>query len=226
MSERHARCGRSWASAPEQDVVDSASFAQRRRSDRRSACRTSRDCARRASVGCARRGARPPRDDCRIALVRSTSPSMPAGFRLELLELLDAAASQPGASRVAAVRIARLADVAGDELDLLVVVDANDGLLPRDDMHDALVSETLADAIGRASRGAFIAPTVGVCERSRAQRAGRGGGRRASRRPRILARGRRPARRLRHRRSSTRSSAPASPWTQRSRVQRVHPAWT
>ena len=83
-------------------------------------------------------------------------------FRLELLELLDASAAQPGASRVAAVRIARLADVAGDALDLLVVVDVNEGVLPRDDMHDALVSEALAEAIGRTSRGAFIAPTVGA----------------------------------------------------------------
>lgn len=85
-----------------------------------------------------------------------------AGFRLELVELLDAAASQPGAGRAAAVRIARLADVAGDALDLLVVADANEGALPRDDTHDALVSETLAEAIARASRGAFVAPTPGV----------------------------------------------------------------
>ncbi len=85
----------------------------------------------------------------------------PATFRLELLELLDAAASQPGASRVGAVRIARLADVAGDSLDLLVVVDVNEGVLPHDDAHDAVVSEALAEAIARASRGAFIAPTAG-----------------------------------------------------------------
>jgi ATP-dependent helicase/nuclease subunit B len=84
------------------------------------------------------------------------------GFRLELLELLDAAAAQPGAGRAGAVRIARLADVAGDELDLLVVVDANEGVLPRDDSRDALVSETLADAIARASRGEFAAPAPGA----------------------------------------------------------------
>jgi RecB family exonuclease len=83
-------------------------------------------------------------------------------FRLQLIELLDATASQPGAARVAAVRIARLVDVAGDDLDLLIVVDANEGLLPRDDVHDALVSEALAEAIVRASHGAFVAPTAGV----------------------------------------------------------------
>jgi hypothetical protein len=84
------------------------------------------------------------------------------GFRLELVELLDGAASQPGAGRAAAVRIARLADIAGDDLDLLVVVDASEGLLPRDDSHDALVSETLGEAIGRASRGAFVPSAPGA----------------------------------------------------------------
>ena len=85
-----------------------------------------------------------------------------SGFRLELVELLDAAASQPGAGRAAAVRIARLADVAGESLDLLVVLDANEGLLPRDDPHDALVSDSLAEAIAKASRGAFVAPAQGA----------------------------------------------------------------
>lgn len=80
----------------------------------------------------------------------------PAAFRLELLELLDAGASQPGGARAGAIRIARLADIAGDALDMLVVMDANDGLLPRDDTHDALVSETLGEAISRASRGSFV----------------------------------------------------------------------
>jgi hypothetical protein len=63
------------------------------------------------------------------------------------------------------VRVARLADVAGDALDLLVVLDANDGILPRDDAHDAhdaLVSESLADALAKASRGAYSAPTAGA----------------------------------------------------------------
>ena len=84
------------------------------------------------------------------------------GFRLELIELLDAAASQPSAGRAAAVRVARLADIAGDALELLVVVDANEGVLPRDDTHDALVSETLAEAIERAGRGDFVAPAPGA----------------------------------------------------------------
>jgi hypothetical protein len=82
-------------------------------------------------------------------------------FRLELVELLDSSPSQPGGGRAAAVRIARLADVAGDALDLLVVVDANEGILPRDDAHDALVSEALAEAIAKASRGSFVAAAPG-----------------------------------------------------------------
>ncbi|MBX3187557.1 MAG: PD-(D/E)XK nuclease family protein [Labilithrix sp.] len=82
-------------------------------------------------------------------------------FRLELASSIDEAASQPGAGRAAAVRVARLGDVAGDDLDLLVVVDANEGVLPRDDTHDPLVSESLADALARASGGAFVAPAAG-----------------------------------------------------------------
>jgi RecB family exonuclease len=83
-------------------------------------------------------------------------------FRLELVELLDSAASQPGAGRAAAVRVARLADVAGDALDLLVVLDANEGVLPREDAQDALVSENLAETIAKASRGAFVPPARGA----------------------------------------------------------------
>jgi len=78
-------------------------------------------------------------------------------FRLELTELLDASAQLPGAGRAGAVRIMRLADVAGDELDLLVVLDANDGVLPRDVQPVTLVSEALEGAIARAARDAFVA---------------------------------------------------------------------
>lgn len=83
-------------------------------------------------------------------------------FRLELIELLDGAASQPGAARSGAIRISRLADVAGEALDLLVVMDASEGILPRDDTRDALVSESLGEAIGRASRGVFVPPAPGA----------------------------------------------------------------
>jgi hypothetical protein len=84
------------------------------------------------------------------------------GFRFELRELLDAAASRPGAGRAGAVRVSRLADVVGDELDHLIVFDANEGRLPRQAAPEALVSEALADALTRASRGAFVAPASGA----------------------------------------------------------------
>jgi RecB family exonuclease len=81
-------------------------------------------------------------------------------FRLELLDVLDAHASAPAAARAGAVRIARLVDVAGAELDLLVVLDANEGLLPRDDTRDGLVSDALWDALARTSRGTLSVPNV------------------------------------------------------------------
>jgi ATP-dependent helicase/nuclease subunit B len=79
-------------------------------------------------------------------------------FRLELTQALDEGASQPGAGRAAAIRILRLLELPGEELDLLVVLDANEGLLPRDAADDALVSEALSAALFRASRGAFVPP--------------------------------------------------------------------
>lgn len=72
-------------------------------------------------------------------------------FRLELHDLLDASAAQPGAGRAAAVRILRLGEAPGDELDLAIVVDAVLGLLPRDDVSDALVSEAVEEALARES---------------------------------------------------------------------------
>ncbi len=77
-------------------------------------------------------------------------------FRLELTELLDRPATMPGAGRAGAVRILRLADVAGEALDLLVVVDTNDGVLPRDVPKVTLVSEALESSVARAARDAFF----------------------------------------------------------------------
>lgn len=85
-----------------------------------------------------------------------------AAFRLELLGVLDAGGAHPGAGRAGAVRITGLAEIAGESLDLLVVMDANEGVLPREDSPHALVSEALAEAIARASRGVFVAPAAGT----------------------------------------------------------------
>lgn len=87
-------------------------------------------------------------------------------FRLEVRDVLDAGASLPGAGRAGAVRLARLADLVGDELDLVIVVDANDGALPSEARRDALISDALADAVGKASRGAF-APATAAATRAR-----------------------------------------------------------
>ncbi len=76
-------------------------------------------------------------------------------FRLEIKALLDDATGVPGAGRAGALRIARLADVPGEELDLLVVIDVNEGVLPRDLSQDALVSEGLAEALERVSQGRY-----------------------------------------------------------------------
>lgn len=77
-------------------------------------------------------------------------------FRLELLEMLDRSARRPNAGRAGAVRITRLADLAGEELDLLVVLDVNDGVLPRDQSPVGLVSDALEVAVARAARETFV----------------------------------------------------------------------
>jgi hypothetical protein len=83
-------------------------------------------------------------------------------FRQELIDLLDAAGTSPSASRAGAVRIMRLEDVPGETLDLLVVVDANEGLLPRDVRPISLVSEGLENAVERLQG---VAPREGDASR-------------------------------------------------------------
>ncbi|MCW5815059.1 MAG: PD-(D/E)XK nuclease family protein [Labilithrix sp.] len=86
-------------------------------------------------------------DAYETAAASSARPIDAEVFLLELGELLDASAQLPGAGRAAAVRVTRLADVAGDELDLLVVLDANDGVLPRDARPLSLVTESLEERV-------------------------------------------------------------------------------
>lgn len=73
-------------------------------------------------------------------------------FRLELTDWLDASPPLPGAGRAGAVRLLRLADVAGEALDALFVLDANEGVLPRDTRPITLVSEALEGAVVRAGK--------------------------------------------------------------------------
>lgn len=85
-----------------------------------------------------------------------------AMFRLELVSLLDAATVKPDAGRAAALRILKLSEVGGDELDVLVVLDANEGLLPRESVQDALISEAFAEATKVASQGVYVPRSRGA----------------------------------------------------------------
>jgi RecB family exonuclease len=68
-------------------------------------------------------------------------------FRHELLRTLEAGAPPPGAGRVGAVRIARLAELAHEKLQCLVIVDANEGVLPSAPARAPLLSEALASCL-------------------------------------------------------------------------------
>jgi len=72
-------------------------------------------------------------------------------FVHELRRALEAGPPPPGGGRVGAVRIARLGELAGEELDLLVVVDANEGALPVTEGEGGLVTRALASALRKRS---------------------------------------------------------------------------
>ena len=68
-------------------------------------------------------------------------------FVHELRRALEAGPPPPGGGRVGAVRIARLGELAGEELDLLVIVDANEGVLPVAEGEGGLITRALAAAL-------------------------------------------------------------------------------
>lgn len=72
-------------------------------------------------------------------------------FCAELRELVDSLAITPSAARAGAVRIARIGELAGEDLDLLVIVDANAGLFPVAAGAEGLFTDALARAAGRGS---------------------------------------------------------------------------
>lgn len=74
-------------------------------------------------------------------------------FRNELGALLEAAATTPHAGRAGAVRVGRLDDFVGEALDLVLVLDANEGALPRDEARDAFVDLELLGAVEAARAG-------------------------------------------------------------------------
>lgn len=81
-------------------------------------------------------------------------------FQLEVLDVLDRARSLPSAGRVGAVRIARIEDIGGDELELLVVLDVNDGQLPARDSDEAFLSEALEEVLDRIPHDASAGQRV------------------------------------------------------------------
>src|SRR5262249_8333805 len=70
-------------------------------------------------------------------------------FRHELASALDLGVP-PAASRAGAIRIAPLAELAGEKLALLVVADANDGVLPSSSGGDPLLSDAVATSLADA----------------------------------------------------------------------------
>ena len=191
---------------------------ERRRADRRSARREARDRARRARVGRARRRRSISTRRRRIASARSSSASMRRAFASSSSSCSTRRPRSRARSRGARSGSRGSPTSPATRSISSSSLDANEGVLPRDDAHDALVSEALAEAIARASRGAFVAPAPGGDARARAHARSPSRPPRRSRGPRVRARGRARAPRLRPRRSSTRSSAPASPSSRRSRA--------
>jgi hypothetical protein len=78
------------------------------------------------------------------------APSAGDSFRHHLVRVLEIGAPPLGAARAGAVRVARLADLAGERLTLLVVADANEGILPSASVSDPMLPEELATALGVA----------------------------------------------------------------------------
>lgn len=82
-------------------------------------------------------------------------------FAHELTTMLDATTSRPAAGRAAAVRVMMLREVAGEELDLLIIVDANEGQFPRGETQDPVVPDAMWTAVAKIARGRVASPTPG-----------------------------------------------------------------
>ena len=101
-------------------------------------------------------------DEYEAAVLRLDTGAAPVSaeaFRHELTRALDAGTASPGAARAGAIRIARLGDLAGEPLDLLIVVDANEGVLPSNVSSGALLSEALVARL-RERSPAHAPPTA------------------------------------------------------------------
>jgi ATP-dependent helicase/nuclease subunit B len=72
-------------------------------------------------------------------------------FRHELSHMLAAGSSPSGARRAFAIRMSRATELAAEPLSCLIVVDANEGILPAARSKQGLVSESLGHALRDAS---------------------------------------------------------------------------
>jgi RecB family exonuclease len=88
--------------------------------------------------------------DCEAAVARlglEGEVVTPRAFRHELAHTLDARTGRPGAARAGAVRVAELGELAAEKLALLVVIDANDGVLPSRSDGETVLHEGLSGAL-------------------------------------------------------------------------------
>ncbi len=82
------------------------------------------------------------------------APASDEAFRHHLARVLEVGAPPLGAARAGTLRVARLAELAHEELALLVVVDANDGVLPSSPAPDPLVPDALSTLLRKQAPAA------------------------------------------------------------------------
>jgi RecB family exonuclease len=88
------------------------------------------------------------------ALGLGAAPVSSEVFRYELSRTLEAGAPPPGAGRVGALRIVRVGEIAGEPLAHLIVLDANEGILPPSAPAGPLLPDALAERLRAIDPGA------------------------------------------------------------------------
>ena len=91
-------------------------------------------------------------------LGRGDVPTTAESFRHHLEGVLDVGAPPLGAARAGTLRVARVSELAHEDLALLIVIDANDGVLPASPAPDPLLPDALVTALRRAAPAAAPAP--------------------------------------------------------------------
>ncbi|WP_394823363.1 PD-(D/E)XK nuclease family protein [Pendulispora albinea] len=90
-------------------------------------------------------------------------------FRHELVRALEAGDPPPGARRIGALRIARVADLAHESLACLVIASANEGNLPVLNAHPALLFESFVAGLREIDPARSPAPQASIAARGMAQ---------------------------------------------------------